>query len=63
MIGIAISNLAPRGSGLQLGLPLDRLGNYELDRALDEVRERYGVNALRRPAHLAARNWHLHSQE
>jgi DNA polymerase-4 len=63
MIGIAVSNLAPRGSGLQLGLPLDRLGNYELDRALDEVRERYGVNALRRPAHLAARNWHLQSEE
>ena len=63
MIGIAISNLAPRGSGLQLGLPLDRLGTHELDVALDEVRERFGVNAVRRPAHLAARNWHLQSDE
>jgi DNA polymerase IV len=63
MIGIAISNLAPRGGGLQLGLPLDRLGNHELDAALDEVRERFGVNALRRPAHHAARNWHLQSDE
>ena len=59
MIGIAISNLAPRDSGLQLGLPLDRLGSYELDTALDEIRERFGVNAVRRPAHHAARNWHL----
>jgi DNA polymerase IV len=59
MIGIAVSNLAPRGAGVQLGLPLDRLGGYQLDFALDEVRERFGVNALRRPAHHAARNWHL----
>ena len=59
MIGIAISNLAPRGSGLQLDLALDRPGSHELDTALDEIRERFGVNALRRPAHHAARNWHL----
>ena len=63
MIGIAVSNLAPRGGGLQLGLPLDRLGSHELDAALDEVRERFGINALRRPAHHAARNWHLQSDE
>jgi DNA polymerase IV len=61
MIGIAVSNLAPRGGGLQLGLPLERAGAYELDVALDEIRERFGVNAVRRPAHLAARNWHLQS--
>ena len=63
MVGIAVSNLAPRGAGVQLGLPLDRLGGYQLDIALDEVRERFGVNALRRPAHHAARNWHLQSDE
>ena len=63
MVGIAVSNLAPRGAGVQLGLPLDRLGGYQLDVALDEVRERFGVNALRRPAHHAARNWHLQSDE
>jgi DNA polymerase-4 len=59
MLGIAVSNLAPRGSGLQLGLALDRLGSHELDAALDEIHERFGVNAVRRPSHLAARNWHL----
>ncbi len=63
MVGIAVSNLAPRGAGIQLGLPLDRFGGYQLDTALDEVRERFGVNALRRPAHHAARNWHLQSDE
>ena len=63
MVGISISNLAPRGAGVQLGLPLDRLGGHELDVALDKVRERFGVNALRRPAHHAARNWHLQSDE
>ena len=63
MVGIAVSNLAPRGAGVQLGLPLDRFGGYRLDSALDEVRERFGVNALRRPAHHAARNWHLQSDE
>ena len=54
---------ALHGAGVQLGLPLDRFGGYRLDSALDEVRERFGVNALRRPAHHAARNWHLQSDE
>jgi DNA polymerase-4 len=61
MIGVAVSNLAPRGGGLQLGLPLDRVGGDALDAALDEIHERFGVNAVRRPSHLAARNWHLNS--
>ena len=63
MVGIAVSNLAPRGAGVQLGLPLERHGGHELDAALDEIHELFGINAVRRPAHHRARNWHLQSDE
>jgi DNA polymerase-4 len=63
MVGIAVSNLAPRGAGVQLGLPLERHGGHELDAALDEIHERFGINAVRRPSHHRARNWHLQSDE
>jgi DNA polymerase IV len=63
MVGIAVSNLAPRGAGVQLGLPLERHGGHELDAALDEIHERFGINAVRRPSHHKARNWHLQSDE
>jgi DNA polymerase-4 len=63
MVGIAVSNLAPRGAGVQLWLPLERHGGHELDAALDEIHERFGINAVRRPSHHRARNWHLQSDE
>jgi len=45
MVGIAVTNLAD-GRAVQLRLRVDRHGDAELDAAVDEVRERYGSQAL-----------------
>jgi DNA polymerase-4 len=50
LVGVAVSNLGPRGAGSQLALPLPPRGGSELDRALDEVRDRFGAGALTRAA-------------
>ena len=47
LIGIALTNLADRGP-VQLVLPFER--SRDLDRALDEVRERFGTAAITRGA-------------
>ena len=46
MLGITVANLTG-GAGVQLELPLDR-SSVSLDSALDEVRERFGPNAIAR---------------
>ena len=45
---VAVTNLAGRGFGAQLELPLDRPLDAALDAAIDEVRDRYGPDAIRR---------------
>jgi DNA polymerase-4 len=45
LIGIALTNLCDRGA-IQLALPFDRAAG--LDRALDELRERFGTAAISR---------------
>lgn len=45
LIGVAVANL---GDTLQLMLPLDRRSDGALDRAIDEVRVRYGTAAVTR---------------
>ncbi len=50
LVGIAVSNLDHGGGGSQLALPLPPRGGSDLDRALDEVRDRYGAGALTRAA-------------
>jgi nucleotidyltransferase/DNA polymerase involved in DNA repair len=53
LVGVAVSNLAPRGCGDQLELPLDGQSDAALDAAIDEVRERFGPDAIRRAASLS----------
>jgi DNA polymerase-4 len=45
LLGIAVSNLSDHA---QLELPLDPRVNPALDLAIDEIRERFGTNAIRR---------------
>jgi DNA polymerase-4 len=47
LIGIALTNLCDRNA-IQLALPFDRTG--ELDRTLDELRDRFGAGAISRAA-------------
>jgi DNA polymerase IV len=55
LLGITISNLEDARGGVQLELPLEGWRREALDRALDEVRERFGVDAVTR-ATLVGRN-------
>jgi DNA polymerase IV len=48
LVGIAVANLDSGSGGIQLELPLDRRGRDALDRALDEVRNRFGPKAVTR---------------
>jgi DNA polymerase-4 len=49
LIGVAVSNVVGEGCGVQLELPLDgRDLDRALDAAIDEVRERFGPDAIRR---------------
>jgi DNA polymerase IV len=54
LLGIAVSGLSDTGGGVQLVLPLERRRRADLDRALDEVRDRFGANALTRAALLGS---------
>ncbi|HEX6236952.1 MAG TPA: DNA polymerase IV [Acidimicrobiales bacterium] len=47
LIGVAVGNLAD-ARAVQLALPFDRAGGGALDAALDEVRERFGSDAVTR---------------
>ena len=47
LVGIAVANLS-NDDAVQFGLPFDRQCGYELDAALDAVRERFGTAAVTR---------------
>jgi DNA polymerase-4 len=47
LVGISLSNLVDEGA-IQLALPLERPHDAALDAALDEVRERFGADAVLR---------------
>jgi DNA polymerase IV len=47
LVGVAVSNLAD-DTPLQLPLPFARRGELELDLAIDAVRERFGLDAVKR---------------
>jgi DNA polymerase-4 len=53
LLGIAMSNLTESSFGEQLELPLDGVPDPALDAAIDEVRDRFGPDAIRRPATLS----------
>ena len=50
LIGVSVSNLAWSAAGVQLALPLGDRARDALDRALDEVRDRFGTTAVTRAA-------------
>ena len=47
LVGVAVGNLDD-GGAIQLALPFDRHSGVALDAALDEVRDRFGSNAITR---------------
>ena len=47
LVGVTVANLEDNGA-VQLALPFAAASGYSLDAALDEVRERYGANAVTR---------------
>jgi DNA polymerase-4 len=47
LLGLSVANLE-NSDAIQLALPFDRLQNRALDLALDQVRERFGKNAITR---------------
>jgi DNA polymerase-4 len=48
LVGVAVSNLDPRGLGTQLELPLEGRSLDALDAVLDEVRRNIGPSAITR---------------
>jgi DNA polymerase-4 len=48
LVGVTVTNLGRRARGVQLELPIDRGHPAALDAAVDEVRERFGANAMTR---------------
>jgi nucleotidyltransferase/DNA polymerase involved in DNA repair len=55
LVGITVGNLDGRHVGVQLELPLERGWSAALDVAVDEVRERFGSDAITRAALLGRR--------
>jgi DNA polymerase-4 len=47
LVGVAVSNVAD-DTPFQLPLPFDRRSELELDLAIDEIRTRFGLDAIRR---------------
>ena len=47
LVGVALGNLG-EGHAIQLSLPFERLRPSALDRALDDIRDRYGSGAVTR---------------
>ena len=47
MVGISVANLENEAA-VQLALPFDKAANDELDSALDDVRDKFGINAVTR---------------
>ncbi|CAN5556238.1 DNA polymerase IV [soil metagenome] len=50
LVGVTVVNLERAGAGVQLALPVDGVESAALDTVLDEVRERFGADALTRAA-------------
>jgi DNA polymerase IV len=48
LIGVTVTSLGGRGVGVQLALPIDRCASGALDAALDELRRRFGPDAVTR---------------
>jgi DNA polymerase IV len=48
LIGVTVTNLSRSGAGVQLELAIDRGTSAALDAAVDEIRERYGADAVTR---------------
>jgi DNA polymerase IV len=48
LVGVTVTNLGRSGHGVQLELPIDSGHTAALDAAVDEVRERFGPNAVTR---------------
>jgi DNA polymerase IV len=48
LVGVTVANLEYAGAGVQLTLPIDRRRSGALDAALDELRERFGSDAVTR---------------
>ena len=55
LVGVTVGNLDGRGFGVQLELPLGRGWSAALDAAVDELRERFGSDAVTRAALLGRR--------
>jgi DNA polymerase IV len=53
LVGVSVAGLEHPGAGVQLELPIDRAGTDELDGALDELRDRYGADAVSRGTKLS----------
>jgi len=47
LVGVAVSNLTD-DTPVQLPLPFERRGELELDLAIDEIRTRFGLDAVKR---------------
>jgi DNA polymerase-4 len=48
LLGITVTNLGRATSGVQLELAIDRGTSFALDAAIDEIRERFGADAVSR---------------
>ncbi len=48
LVGLTVASFDPRGAGVQLALALERRPRARLDAALDQLRRRYGADAITR---------------
>jgi DNA polymerase-4 len=55
LVGVTVGNLDGREMGVQLELPIERGWSAALDAAVDELRERFGADAVTRAALLGRR--------